>query len=118
MVSPLDPLSQVLGAKTKNLAGRSTATAGSHQGFVIQCPVVQQTPPALRLKAMRLVASTCTLLARVDAFGQDPLGRAGAGGIGVTGLNLQGSVPTQHSSSLIRFINHNPWFDPASDVGV
>ena len=66
---------QVLGAKRKSLAGMSTATVQSHQGFVVQCPIIQQTPPALRLKAMRLVASKCTLLARVDAFGQDPLVR-------------------------------------------
>ena len=67
------PFSQVLGAKKKSLAGMYTATAQVHQGFIIQCPIIQQTPPALRLKAMRLVASKCTLLARVDAFGQDPL---------------------------------------------
>ena len=74
--SPPPPLNvQVLGAKRKSLAGMSTATVQSHQGFVVQCPIIQQTPPALRLKAMRLVASKCTLLARVDAFGQDPLVR-------------------------------------------
>jgi U4/U6 small nuclear ribonucleoprotein PRP31 len=67
------PFSQVLGAKKKSLAGMSTATAQVHQGFIVQCPIIQQTPPALKLKAMRLVASKCTLLARVDAFGQDPL---------------------------------------------
>jgi U4/U6 small nuclear ribonucleoprotein PRP31 len=50
----------------------SSASSGSHQGFVVQCPIIQQTPPALKLKAMRLVASKCTLLARVDAYGQDP----------------------------------------------
>ncbi|KAG1662685.1 hypothetical protein FOA52_014611 [Chlamydomonas sp. UWO 241] len=68
---------QVLGARKKNLAGMSSATTGNHQGFVVQCPLVMNTPPALKLKAMRLVASKCTLLARVDAYGQDPAGAIG-----------------------------------------
>ncbi len=70
---------KLLGAKRKSLVGLSTATAQSHQGFVVQCSIIQQTPPALRLKAMRLVASKCALLARVDAYGQDPLVRGGGG---------------------------------------
>jgi U4/U6 small nuclear ribonucleoprotein PRP31 len=42
------------------------------QGLVYLCAVVTQTPPSLRIKAARLVAAKCTLLARVDAYGQDP----------------------------------------------
>mmetsp|Transcript_17413 Transcript_17413/g.52333 ORF Transcript_17413/g.52333 Transcript_17413/m.52333 type:complete len:495 (-) Transcript_17413:164-1648(-) len=68
---------QVLGARKKGLGGMSSATAGNHQGVVVHCPIVNNTPPALRLKAMRLVASKCTLLARVDAYGQDPAGQVG-----------------------------------------
>ncbi|KAF5833497.1 U4/U6 small nuclear ribonucleoprotein [Dunaliella salina] len=67
----------VLGAKRKNLAGFSSATAQPHQGLVYACAVVTQTPPSLRIKAARLVAAKCTLLARVDAYGQDPTGAAG-----------------------------------------
>lgn len=68
---------QVLGAKKKNLAGFSTATLQPHQGFISQCAIIQQTPPSLRVKAARLVAAKCTLLARVDAYGQDPNGAQG-----------------------------------------
>lgn len=67
---------QVLGAKRKNLAGLASS-GQSHQGFVALCPMIQQTPPFLKVKGTRLIASKCTLLARVDAFGQDPLGVIG-----------------------------------------
>lgn len=68
---------QVLGAKRKTLAGFSTATAQPHQGFIYNTDVIQQTPPALRGKASRMVGAKCTLLARMDAYGQDPSGQAG-----------------------------------------
>ncbi|GFH28972.1 U4 U6 small nuclear ribonucleo Prp31-like, partial [Haematococcus lacustris] len=68
----LDLLSQVLGAKKKVLSGFSTATLQPHQGFIYGCAVLQQTPQAHRAKAARLVAAKCTLMARVDAYGQDP----------------------------------------------
>eukprot|EP00891_Asterochloris_glomerata_P008708 jgi/Astpho2/8708/e_gw1.00128.13.1_t len=68
---------QVLGAKRKNLAGYSTASVQPHQGFVFQSDIVQQTPPAFRKKAAKVVGSKCTLLARMDAYGQDPSGGAG-----------------------------------------
>ncbi|KAK9917190.1 hypothetical protein WJX75_001712 [Coccomyxa subellipsoidea] len=69
---------QVLGAKRKHLSGFSSATQALHQGFVYGCEIIQQTPPALRAKAARMVGAKCTLLARVDAYGQDPTGSAGA----------------------------------------
>ena len=68
---------QVLGAKRKNLAGFSTATAQPHQGFIFTSDVIQQTPPGVRGKASRMVGAKCTLLARMDAYGQDPSGQAG-----------------------------------------
>lgn len=70
---------QVLGAKKRNLAGFSSAGAAvqPHQGFVFECPIIQQTPPALRNKAARLVGSKCALLARFDAFGDDRSGSIG-----------------------------------------
>ena len=71
------PSLQVLGAKRKTLAGFSTATAQPHQGFIYTSDVIQQTPPALRGKASRMVGAKCTLLARMDAYGQDPSGQAG-----------------------------------------
>ena len=69
---------QVLGAKRRHAAGFSSAAAAAHQGFIHGCEVVQGTPPALRQRAARLVGGKCTLLARVDAYGQDPTGAAGA----------------------------------------
>jgi hypothetical protein len=69
---------QVLGSKRKTLAGYSSANINTHHGFIYGCSLVQQTPPALRLKAARLAASKCTLLARVDAYGQDPSGEVRA----------------------------------------
>ena len=61
---------QVLGAKRRNLAGFSSTTAQPHQGFIFGSDIMQQTPPSLRSKAARLVGAKCTLLARVDAYGQ------------------------------------------------
>eukprot|EP00877_Chromochloris_zofingiensis_P012740 jgi/Chrzof1/771/Cz01g28080.t1 len=68
---------QVLGAKRKNLAGFSSATVQPHQGFLYNSSIMQQAPPALRQKAVRLIAAKCALLARIDAYGQDPTGQAG-----------------------------------------
>jgi hypothetical protein len=50
------------------------------QGFIYNCPAMQQTPPSLRQRAARLIGAKCALMARVDAYGQDPMvGRSGAG---------------------------------------
>ena len=70
--------SQVLGAKRKALAGFSSTTAQPHQGFIFQADLVQRAPPGLRQKTVKLVAGKCALLARVDAFGQDPAGGVGS----------------------------------------
>jgi len=77
---------QVLGAKRKHLAGLSSSSANPHQGFVFQSAVVQSTPPPLRTKAARLVAAKCALLARVDAYGQDPSGAVRCPGVFGGGL--------------------------------
>eukprot|EP00887_Chlorella_sp_A99_P004777 scaffold4.g4777.t1 len=69
---------QVLGAKRRNLAGFSSAAAQPHQGFIFASDLIQQTPPSLRAKAARLVGAKCTLLARMDAYGEDPSGAGGA----------------------------------------
>lgn len=68
---------QVLGAKRRNLAGFSSKAAQPHQGFIFSSDIIQQTPPALRSKAARLLGSKCTLLARIDAHGSDPSGAMG-----------------------------------------
>ena len=72
---------QVLGAKRKALGGMSSASAARagelHAGFVYACDLVQQTPPAMRMRVCRLVGAKCTLMARLDAYGEDPAGAAG-----------------------------------------
>ena len=68
---------QVLGAKRKTLAGFSTASASPHTGVVIQADVVQSTPPALRMRACRLLTAKASLAARVDYTRGDPTGKAG-----------------------------------------
>ena len=68
---------QVLGAKRKTLAGFSASTAQPHQGFIYQSPIMVGCPPAWRQKAARMVGAKCTLMARVDAYGQDPAGSTG-----------------------------------------
>ena len=73
---------QVLGQKRKHAAGFSAAAAvkagDMHVGHIFQCDIIQRkTPPALRMRAARLVAGKCALMARMDAFGQDPAASAG-----------------------------------------
>lgn len=72
---------QVLGAKRKHLAGLSSSSANPHQGFIFTSAVVQNTPPPLRIKAARLAAAKTALLARVDAYGQDPSGAVSRGAL-------------------------------------
>eukprot|EP00742_Colponemidia_sp_Colp-10_P004566 GILJ01004873.1.p1 GENE.GILJ01004873.1~~GILJ01004873.1.p1 ORF type:complete len:472 (+),score=60.90 GILJ01004873.1:38-1453(+) len=68
---------QLLGSTRKALTGFSTATAITHAGFLYNCDVVQNAPPDLKMKAVRLLAGKCTLAARVDACHQDPFGGTG-----------------------------------------
>lgn len=68
---------QLLGAKKKNLAGFSTATSQFRVGYIEQTDIFQSTPPALRMRACRLVASKSTLAARVDSTRGDPTGKTG-----------------------------------------
>ena len=68
---------QVLGAKRKHAAGFSSKTAMPHQGYIFESELVQNTPPGLRNKAAKLVGSKCSLLARVDAHGNQKDGSIG-----------------------------------------
>jgi U4/U6 small nuclear ribonucleoprotein PRP31 len=61
---------QVLGIKRKTLAGFSTATMVRHVGFLNDCDIVKKSPPSLKTKACRLVATKCTLAARADCYGE------------------------------------------------
>uniref|UniRef100_A0A2P2KA19 Nop domain-containing protein n=2 Tax=Rhizophora mucronata TaxID=61149 RepID=A0A2P2KA19_RHIMU len=68
---------QHLGAKRKNLAGFSSATSQLHVGYIEQSEVSQSTPPALRMRACRVLSSKSTLAARVDSIRGDPSGNTG-----------------------------------------
>ncbi|KAK4488841.1 hypothetical protein RD792_004631 [Penstemon davidsonii] len=68
---------QLLGAKRKNLAGFSTATSQFRVGYLEQTEIFQSTPPALRMRACRLLAAKSTLVARVDSTRGDPTGKTG-----------------------------------------
>lgn len=73
---------QVLGSKKKNTGGMSSASAiragDMHAGFIFDCDIIQKkTPPAWRSKAARLIGAKCTLMARIDAFGESPDGSTG-----------------------------------------
>ncbi|XP_022909633.1 U4/U6 small nuclear ribonucleoprotein Prp31 [Onthophagus taurus] len=69
---------QLLGQQKKTVSGFSQAvTTLPHTGFVYYAEIVQNTPPDLRRKASRLVATKCTLAARVDACHESPDGRIG-----------------------------------------
>ncbi|KAL0334187.1 UNVERIFIED_CONTAM: U4/U6 small nuclear ribonucleoprotein Prp31 [Sesamum angustifolium] len=68
---------QLLGAKRKNLAGFSTATSQFRVGYLEQTEIFQSTPPALRMRACRLLAAKSTLAARVDSTRGDPTGKTG-----------------------------------------
>jgi U4/U6 small nuclear ribonucleoprotein PRP31 len=68
---------QLLGARKKNLAGFSTATSQFRVGYLEQTELFQTTPPALRMRAGRLLAAKSSLAARVDSTRGDPTGGNG-----------------------------------------
>ncbi|XP_021900401.1 U4/U6 small nuclear ribonucleoprotein Prp31 homolog isoform X2 [Carica papaya] len=68
---------QLLGNKKRNLAGFSTATSQFRVGYLEQTEIFQSTPPALRMRACRLLAAKSTLAARVDSTRGDPSGSTG-----------------------------------------
>ncbi|KAG7583580.1 Nop domain [Arabidopsis suecica] len=67
----------VLGHNRKNRVGFSTALSQSRAGYLEQTEIFQSTPPELRMRASRLLASKSTLAARVDATRGDPSGTNG-----------------------------------------
>ena len=59
---------QILGTKKRALGGMSTVAQVQHCGFIQYCDIVQNTPPNLRPKVIRLVAGKCSLAARCDTY--------------------------------------------------
>ncbi|XP_046740765.1 U4/U6 small nuclear ribonucleoprotein Prp31 [Diprion similis] len=67
----------VLGSQKKMLSGFSQVAALPHAGFIYYSDIVQDTPPDLRRKAARLVATKSMLAARVDACHESTDGHIG-----------------------------------------
>src|SRR3990167_136955 len=60
---------QILGSDKKTLEGFSTAaTVKKHVGFIYDCELIQNCPPSLRKKAVRVLAGKAALAARVDGY--------------------------------------------------
>ncbi|KJH53359.1 snoRNA binding domain protein [Dictyocaulus viviparus] len=68
---------QVLGRQRRSLAGFSSTATLPHAGFVYFHPLVQSMPPDLKSKAAKILASKCTLAARVDSLHESPNGAIG-----------------------------------------
>jgi len=69
-----------MGQEKKSLQGIAAAQGIPHAGVIIGSEVVLTAPPALRQKALRLVASKVALTARMDAYQQEGGGEGGEGG--------------------------------------
>lgn len=68
-----------LGAKRATQTGLSIRVGDRQQGFLFYCELVQQAPPDLRRKVMRVVAGKVVLAARMDvehSFSDGSRGRA------------------------------------------
>merc|ERR1712113_223251 len=68
---------QVLGAKKKNIVRHNNSSTLPYQNFISSCEIIQQTPPAWKKKALKLIAAKSSLLSKIDAYGQDPKGNIG-----------------------------------------
>eukprot|EP00455_Lapot_gusevi_P035386 TRINITY_DN3918_c0_g1_i1.p1 TRINITY_DN3918_c0_g1~~TRINITY_DN3918_c0_g1_i1.p1 ORF type:complete len:488 (-),score=141.31 TRINITY_DN3918_c0_g1_i1:28-1491(-) len=67
----------ILGQKKKTSTGFSRVATQPHAGLVYNSSIVVGVPPALRVKAARLVAGKVALLARVDSFHEDQSAETG-----------------------------------------
>jgi U4/U6 small nuclear ribonucleoprotein PRP31 len=69
---------QLLGAPKRHLAGFSTSQQRRYMtGYIFDCDIMNKTPPSLRTKAIRVLATKVTLAARIDAGGGDKNGNEG-----------------------------------------
>lgn len=68
----------LLGASNKAVPGLSTAFSGRHRGFIVQAPLIENTPEDYHRQAIRIVSAKALLAARVDAGGSDRHGVYGA----------------------------------------
>merc|ERR1712167_508080 len=59
----------VMGQEKRYLGGFGMVAGMPHTGVLYFCDLVQQAPPALRKRCLKLVANKAALCARFDAFG-------------------------------------------------
>mmetsp|Transcript_23042 Transcript_23042/g.33729 ORF Transcript_23042/g.33729 Transcript_23042/m.33729 type:complete len:503 (-) Transcript_23042:104-1612(-) len=69
---------QVMGQERRNMSGFSNLSAMPHMGIIQYCDVVQECPPFLRKKALKLVAAKVSIAARVDSYNNHPDGAEGS----------------------------------------
>lgn len=67
----------LLGSQKKTLSGFSSAAILPHTGHIYFSEFIQDMPADLRKKAARVVASKCSLAARVDGFHENTDGSVG-----------------------------------------
>ena len=68
---------QVIGQEKKYLSGFSKVAAMPHSGLLYYCDLVQNVPPYLRKKLLKVVAAKVSLAARVDSYKNFPNGEEG-----------------------------------------
>ena len=70
---------QNLGKKGKNASGLSRISQGIHDGLIVTTKIIQDTPPSMRQRALRLLAGKVALAARLDSFSDDATAPTAAG---------------------------------------
>lgn len=68
---------QVMGQEKRNLAGFSTTAALPNTGILYYCELIQNCPPYLRKKVLKMVAGKVVLATRVDSYAHDSKGGEG-----------------------------------------
>ncbi|KAF8820102.1 snoRna binding domain-containing protein [Cardiosporidium cionae] len=68
----------LIGSSKKLSLGFGTSQMKGNLGLICASEIVQNTPPALRNRAVRLISTKCSLAARVDSFKQYRNGEIGA----------------------------------------
>ncbi|KAF8819461.1 snoRna binding domain-containing protein [Cardiosporidium cionae] len=68
---------QLIGSSKKLSLGFGTSQMKGSMGLICASEIVQNTPPAFRNRAVRLISTKCSLAARVDSFNQNRNGEVG-----------------------------------------
>jgi U4/U6 small nuclear ribonucleoprotein PRP31 len=63
---------QVMGQERRHMSGFSNISAMPHMGIIQYCDIVQDSPPFIRKKCLKIVAAKVALMARVDSYKNHP----------------------------------------------